>query len=156
MEFRTKYDRKRVFTEPGNEWHDTFTLRYDDNGVEYLETTGRINVQEQIQSYGESTDIHKILERYGNGDLAALNRKTPIYGDFSEMPKTLAGYLNLFRDAENAFAQLPSSVRSEFNNSPTEFIAAIGTDRFNKSLGLSNDGDIKEKEVFSTDEPKSE
>lgn len=136
MSFRTQFERIRVNSNPGTQYEITYKPHYTDTGAFDLIESGKIDVYEQIQSFKESCDLKTILARFANGDPQALNAKLPYFGDFSQMPDTLAGYLQLFSDAETSFAALSPDIRSAFNNSPSEFFASIGTDKFNKLMGI--------------------
>jgi hypothetical protein len=46
----------------------------------------------------------------------------PVYYDFTEMPDTLLGYMQLMEQADNAFMTLPASVRREFDNDAAAFV----------------------------------
>lgn len=145
--FRTKFDVVDAsgarytdlhVTYPGDEFHATYHLTVDDNGVKELVETGKINIVDMIQSHRESCDLQTILKRFENGDLSALNQKTPMYGDFTYAPKTMAEYYQSIIDAEQKFYSLPVEKREMFNNSPSEFFAAIGSPGFAEKMGYVN------------------
>ena len=153
MKFPTQYtkDRGKFQTEVGDRFKTTYQLSYDDNGSDILIETGKIDIYEEIQSYKDSCDIKVLLERYSNGDSSALNARPIFYGDVSDAPSTLAGHLQLLRDAEAYFDTLNPDIRSKFNNSVAEFYSQIGTPEFYKSLGIdlnkpSIESDVKEDE----------
>lgn len=137
MSFRNQFERIPVKSNSGSRYVVTYKPHYSDSGALDLIEDQKIDVYEQIQSFKESCDIKTILARYAAGDESALNRRLPYFGDFSEMPTSLAGYLQLLADAENTFAQLPADIRANFNHSPAEFFASIGTDNFDKRMGVS-------------------
>lgn len=134
--FRTQYDHKEVFSNPGSQYVLTYKPVYTDEGALDLVVDGKIDVYEQIQSFKESCELESILKRFQNGDVNALNQRLPYFADVTEMPDTLAGFLKLYQDAENTFAKLPADLRSQFNNSASEFFASAGSDRFNKLMGI--------------------
>ena len=138
MQFRTQFDRVRTTTNSGPRFNPTHKLQYDENGVACLVQVGKVDTYEYIQSWRDSCDIKVILERFQNGDVTALQRQTPLYGDFTQAPQTLAEHLQLLRDAEESFRNLPLDIRSQFNHNPAEFYASIGSDRFNTIMGLNN------------------
>lgn len=137
MSFRNQFERIPVKSNSGSRFVVTYKPHYSDTGALDLIEDQKIDVYEQIQSFKESCDIKTILARFAAGDESALNRRLPYFGDFSEMPNSLAGYLQLLADAENTFAQLPADVRANFNNSPSEFFSAIGSPDFDKRMGVS-------------------
>lgn len=136
MSFRTQFDRIRVNSNSGSDFVLTYKPTYSEKGALDLVESGKINVYEQIQSFKSSCDLKTILARYANGDPSALNARLPYFGDFSEMPESLAGFLQLYADAESYFASLDPDIRSKFNNSSSEFFAQIGSDYFNKCMGI--------------------
>lgn len=136
MSFRTQFERIRIHSNPGSQYEITYKPHYTDTGAFDLIESGKIDVYEQIQSFKESCDLQTILARFENGDPQALNARLPYFGDFSQMPDSLAGYLQLFADSEAYFAALDPDIRSAFNNSSSEFFASIGSDKFNQLMGI--------------------
>lgn len=139
MEFRTQYDeKKRFYSEPGDPIAPLYGLEVDKDGVTQLVEKGKYNLYEFIQSHADSVDIHKILERFENGDVDALNKYQGYYGDITEAPKTFAEALNSVIKAKDLFNSLPVDVRAQFDHSPEQFIASLGTEKFTKALGLDS------------------
>lgn len=135
MNFRTQFERKPVKSVSGDRFVVTYKPQYTETGALDLVESGKIDVYDQIQSYRESCDLQVILERFRNGDVSALNQRLPYFADVSEMPMSLSGFLQLYKDAENEFANFPAELRAKFNNSPTEFFASLDSDRFVKAVG---------------------
>lgn len=115
------------------------------NGEVELVESGKENLQEFYNSYAESTDIHEILHRYQDGDVSALNARTPMYGDFTTMPTTLAEFMQLDIDARTLFETLPAEVRQEFDNDVGKFLAASGTDEWFKKCEPGFSDEIKQR-----------
>lgn len=134
MTFRTQFERKPVKSVSGDRFVITYKPQYTETGALDLVESGKIDVYEQIQSYRESCDLQVILQRFQNGDVSALNQRLPYFADVSEMPTSLSGFLQLYKDAENEFANFPAELRAKFNNSPTEFFASLDSDRFDKAV----------------------
>jgi len=73
------------------------------------------------QSFKDECDINQILAKYQKtGAIAHMNRHEPNYGfcsssDFQES-------LNQVREAEEMFADLPSSLRKKFGNDPANYL----------------------------------
>lgn len=128
MKLRNSYVREdsRVFTEPGSSIKIKYAPRIDENGVLQLEEVGKENLDDYIQSFAESCDIHVIMSRYANGETDVLSKVQGAYGDFTGMPTSLADMLNRVIAGENAFNQLPANVKKLFNNSFTEYAVATG------------------------------
>lgn len=76
------------------------------------------------QSYKDSCDINKLLERGAReGGLSHLERHGAMYGDFAaidwdELPNKLA-------QGRQVFDELPAEIKREFNGSPGEFFAFV-------------------------------
>lgn len=150
--FRTQYDRRQVLSNPGSRFHPTYEMMVDLSGVHEFVQTGQIDTYEQIQSHRDSVDIHKLLERFANGDQSALNQKKPMFGDFTEMPKTMAEFQQTVLEAEKLFDSLPAEKKALFNHSISEFVAAFGTEKFFEAFGIETKIDTnvlinKNKEV---------
>lgn len=64
-----------------------------------------------------------------------LNRRTGIYLDVTDMPKSYAEMYQRIMDAEAQFKALPLDIREKFNHSPQEFFAAIGTPKWAEVFG---------------------
>ncbi len=76
------------------------------------------------QSFRDETDINKILQRaQKTGTISHLNKYEAKYGDFSNFD-FLTTQLQL-AEGKEIFADLPSEIRSEFNQSPSEFFAYV-------------------------------
>lgn len=136
--FRTKYEPIKIVSESGSPFAATYKLKYGEDGSADLVIVGKVNVDEQIQSYRNSCDIQVLLERFANGDVTALSKTPSFYADLSDMPQSLAGYLQLIHDASEAFNSLSVDVRAKFDNNPDKFFASIGSDQFRQLLGLDD------------------
>ena len=143
--FPTSYsDRGRFHAAAGSRFKPTYKMSVDEDGKRSLKVVGKVDLYAEIQSYKDSCDINYILERFANGDQTALSRVQGIYGDFSQMPTTYAELSQRVIDAENLFNSLPLEVRQQFNFSPSEFFAAIGTEKYNDLFGIEQgiDGEL--------------
>lgn len=72
------------------------------------------------QSDAEETDINVILAKYGVQQFPQVTEKAE-YGDFT----TVSDYrtaLDMVRDAQEKFMEVPARVREEFGNDPARFI----------------------------------
>lgn len=132
MEFTTQFQRKsdcRILSEPGSGMKDTFKMHVDENGKRELKKNGEYNLYAEIQSYKDSVSIDYILARFVNGDDSALSRVQGIYGDFTDMPKTMAELQQRVIDAEDLFNNLPLDIRSQYNYSASEFFAQLDSEK---------------------------
>lgn len=93
------------------------------------------------QSFREECDVNTVVARFvRTGVLApgSLNPKSPLFGDVSGV----GGFreaLEMVREAEEAFASLPSAVRDRFANDPgnlVEFLQTPGNLPEARELGL--------------------
>lgn len=83
-----------------------------------FETTGESMTQEHFR---EETEILNIIRRHDrNGVIDHINKGTAIYGDFSEITD-YRDMIHKLREADSAFAQVPSDIRKRFENDPAKF-----------------------------------
>lgn len=76
------------------------------------------------QAFKEGCDINKLLSRAQiQGGLSHLEKYEAVYGDFSDFDFYEA-QLALAR-GKTIFQELPSEIRTEFNQSPAEFFAYV-------------------------------
>lgn len=129
--FATQFTRQgeRQLSSVGSGMKDVYKMHVDDDGKRELRKFGKFNQYAEIQSYKDSVSIDYILSRFVNGDETALSRVQGIYGDFTEMPKTMAELQQRIIDAEDLFFQLPLDIRSQYNHSPSEFYAQLDSEK---------------------------
>ncbi len=130
--FDTQFTRLGVSGEkskPGSGMKDTYKMHVDENGKRELKKSGEYNLYADIQSYKDSCSIDYILTRFVNGDETALSRVQGIYGDFTQMPKTMAELQQRVIDAEHLFDSLPLDIRAQYNHSASEFFAQLDSDK---------------------------
>lgn len=154
MEFKTQYDiKERVHCSSGDPIKLLYGLEVDDKGVTDLVVKGKYDLYEFIQSHADSVDIHKILERFENGDVDALNKYQGYYADITNSPKTFAEALNAVIKATDLFNSLPLEVRAKFDHSPEQFVASLGTQKFIDAVGQKSPtlSDSVEKPVESVE-----
>lgn len=95
-----------------------FKTAYGDRKREGFETNGESLTQ---QSHAQAADVRNIIKQYDRtGLIANVNKGIAQYGDYSEINE-YAESLNMVRQANESFAQLPSHVREQFNNNPGLF-----------------------------------
>lgn len=156
MKFKTPYSKsERFFTSVGSPIKLIYKLASDDIGKLDLIEAGKENLYEYIQSHADSCDIHVILDRFCNNQEALnerLQRANGTYCDLSNMPTTFAEVLQKVIDGENYFNELPVDIKSKFNFSAAEFVAAIGTPKYFDILGVKP----TEQKVEVEDEQKPE
>lgn len=126
----------RVPTASGSPEKPGFKLFIDEKGRRTLKENGKIDIYAQIQSHKESVDINYILARFANGDTSALSKVQGVYGDFTNIPTSLNELQNRIVDAERLFYQLPLETREQFEHNPSIFYSSIGTEAFERVLGI--------------------
>ncbi len=132
MKFDTQFTRlgvPGVKTVPGSGMKDTYKMHVDADGKRELKKSGEYNLYADIQSYKDSVSIDYILTRFVNGDETALSRVQGIYGDFTQMPTTMAELQQRVIDAEHLFNNLPLDIREKYNFSASEFFAQLDSDK---------------------------
>lgn len=137
MEFRTQYDRKEVFTEPGSPIRTIRAAEYDKNKNIVVVDKGEENLYAYINSFADSVDIHVLLARFMNGDKEALLQRAGAYIDISALPTNINEFIELARNAENLFNSLPIDVKESFNNNMMEFVSTIGDKEWIEKMSKS-------------------
>lgn len=138
--FKTKYsEREKIITNSGNRFAPVFSLASKEAGVLDLEITGEKDTYAEIQSHADSVDIKSILLRYEMGDETVLNKRSGQYIDITDMPTNFADIMKTVITAENQFNELPLDIRKEYNFSVAEYVADIGSEKWMKLLGITNE-----------------
>lgn len=150
---RPEDHRQRVFTCSGNRYKDVYKPVFRDDGSFDLEVVDKEDLYMYIQSHADSCDLNVLLERFKEtGDITIFNQRQqqPFYGDFLDMPKTVAEMYQRVNDINAAFMQLDPKVREKFNNSPSEWLASYGTQHWFDGMGL--EGPKSPEEASKVDE----
>ena len=126
MEYYSRANRPATIPAPKCEKIiPTFSIEINSKtGKKELKQTGKTNIYDKIQASKEQTLIYNILERFSAGDTNVLNKVQGAYGDFTNVPKTLAEAQQQLINAENIFMSMPLEIRKEFNHSTSEFLAS--------------------------------
>ena len=69
-----------------------------------------------IQSFKDSCDLGRIVERAMAGDTSVLQRVQGIYTDCTDVPSTMTELMNLGIIGKNAWDNLPDEVKAKFQN----------------------------------------
>lgn len=109
----------------GDRYHVDYQPIIEDGCIQLVEA-GRTDIQAVIDSYADSCDMSLILQRLSIGDTSVLNSKTPMFGDFTSCPSTLAGILNLKLEAQRLYDKLDPAVRDQFEDF-NSWLAASGS-----------------------------
>lgn len=132
MEFYARNNYPKTIPHPeSKKIIPTFALEINkDTGKKELVKSGATNIYDKIQAAKEETLVYNILDRFNRGDTEALNKIHGVYGNFTNMPTTLAEAQQQLINAENTFNDLPIDVRKEFNFSTSEFLASVTNGKF--------------------------
>jgi phage internal scaffolding protein len=131
-----------------------FKTAYGDRTRSGFETTGESMTQ---QSHAAAADVRNIIKQYDRtGLIANVNKGVAQYGDYSEINE-YAEALNMVREANESFQQIPSHIREQFGNNPGVFFE-FATDPKNKEkmieLGLAKpDQTVREEPEKSETAP---
>lgn len=124
----SKHKRKTFISKSGTGMVPVYEYKVID-GIKQLVNSGERNVQEEIDSFALSTDIHVLIERFVNGDTSVM-RPDGVFGDFTNAPTTYAEMFEGVQKCKNLFDSLPSEIRDKFDNSYEKFWSEYGTDYF--------------------------
>lgn len=152
MKFATRDNPppRRVNTS-GNRYEPEFVQRYDENGTGYLEQTGMKDVYEEIQSFAEEADIHRLIARYAAGDPDVIARMQQLTdGDMINQPKTITEYMNRMEELKAQFNGLPAKIREKFGNDFRQYAAQAGTDEWFSKLNKERAAQPDENSVKDT------
>jgi phage internal scaffolding protein len=95
-----------------------FKTAYGDRTRSGFETTGESLTQ---QSHAQAADVRNIIKQYDKtGLIANVNKGIAQYGDYSEINE-YAEALNMVREANESFAEIPSHIRQQFGNNAGAF-----------------------------------
>lgn len=113
-----------------------YEIEVDETGHKILIEAGKENIYDKIQAPLESTKIENILRRAAGGDPEALAQTHGQYLDCTNMPTSIAQMQNMIIRATNEFQRLPLEIRKQYNMSPEQYIADIGSDHWLNTLGI--------------------
>ncbi len=147
MKIRNIYERISVRSCPGTPEKVIYGSKVLKNGRIATFEKGTENYYEYIQSFADSVDIEKTIQKFINGDVNALNQRKGEFIDCTQFPTNYAEVLNVINNATNLFNSLPIDDRAKFNFNLNEFIASIGTEKYNQVLGVKPD---KAQEIINT------
>lgn len=95
---------------------------------------------ETQQQFLEECDVNRIMAQANRGmEITHLKRSQPIYMDMTQFPPDYQAALEVVKNAEQAFNDLPSAVRTRFQNQPDQLIEFLSNNENHSeaiSLGL--------------------
>lgn len=127
-------DPNEFFSNPGERYHIEYTSKVLPDGTIELVESGKMDIQEYIESFKESTDMHYILSELQKGNVSVLDQRTPSYGDFTEAPGSMAEFQQRLIDGERAFMQLPLDVRNAYDNDLWQWMNDTGSEKWMKVM----------------------
>lgn len=137
--FRDKYTNFEIpVSNAGSRLHNDYKMKVFEDGSRDLVVVGQIDTYEIIQSHKDSVDLKLTLERYARGDDSAINRRQAFFGDFTNMPTSLAELSQRILDANDLFNSLDVEARREFDFDAGKFFASIGTPEFDSIVSKYN------------------
>lgn len=86
-------------------------------------TYGTVNNKPSMtqQNLTHQCNVNSIVQRYRKSGALPLNRQSGVFGDFSQA-KSFHEAQNMLIAAQDAFMEIPASIRTRFNNNPQELI----------------------------------
>lgn len=132
-------DFSGFFSNPGETEHIIYAPSFAADGTIVLSPSDVVDIKKEINSYRDQTDMAYILSRLMAGDDSVLTSKVPMYGDFTQFPRTYAEMLQLVQSGEDAFNALPADIRLKFDNDRCKWFASIGTDQWFDSMGITKE-----------------
>lgn len=93
-------------------------FNYNSDGE--LVCTGRVNVQEIIQSQKEECDLGYLINKFVNGDTAALSQRVGQYIDVTDLPSSLAEAFEAGENGAAAYAALSDEQKSMLKDGKSE------------------------------------
>lgn len=109
---------------PGCRYRKSYVGKRDVNGKLTLKCTGRVDQYAIIQADRLSTDINVILSRFADGDSTVLSRMQAVFGDFTGLPDSYIGMVNMIEEGKRNFEELPPQMRAVFGNDFVRMLAS--------------------------------
>ena len=151
-----KFFKNDVFSEPGNPIKTIYSPIVNSDGSITLKESGKENLQEYIDSFASECDINVLIARFVNGDINALNQRQGFYGDFTQMPKTYAEFLQVQIDSKKYFDALPVDIKHKFNDDANQFLAQAGSKEWFEIMSALNPVEASADDLVVEKEQKGE
>lgn len=102
------------------------TSAHDEDGVivgdKFRQSMSFVGAKSRTkQEFVNECDINNIIKRYRVTGLLRQHTLEPLYGDFTKIPDYQES-LNVVIRGQEAFARLPSDLRTKFDNDPSVFL----------------------------------
>lgn len=93
--------------------------------VQFLDENGEQSIGKTEQHHKAECDINNVIKKYDKtGLITHVNTAKATYGDYTDINEYQES-LNIVIKAENAFMEMPSSIRKKFGNDPGLFMEFI-------------------------------
>lgn len=132
---------------PGNPEKVLYSAKVLPNGVIDVVESGLENMQDKIESFRSQTDMAYILKQIALGNNDVLVRSVGQYGDFTNMPKTMAEAMQLQIDAEKEFYKLDLDTRGKFNNDFRQWLVSAGSPEWIEKMGIIEQVKAEDEEI---------
>lgn len=119
-------DPQEFVTSSGSDIHILYSGKLMPNGEIKLSECGKESISDKIQAQVPFTDINYIINRLTMGDTSVL-RDGAMYGDFTEVPKSLAEALEVIINGQKKFDELPVEIKNKFDNNYYAWIQQAGS-----------------------------
>lgn len=139
----------------GSPIHEIRSPKMSSDGSLQLVISGKENIQDKINSYVPSTDFAYILNQLSFGDQSVISQGQMFYGDFTQVPKTMADAMQLQLDAEAAFYKLPLDLRNQFDNDVRRWLASAGSADWLLKMGIISEDDMRSMNNSQASPPSS-
>lgn len=137
---------------PGSRYENIYDSKVQKDGSVELEIVGQKDIQQEIDSWIEHTDMAYILRSMAQGTYQP--KSNPQYGDFTSVPQTMQEAMQLMIDAERSFLALDLDTRARFDNDFKKWLVALQNDEKDWSMRMWPDKFIEEevKEEVKSDD----
>lgn len=118
---------------------------------------GSVNEERSMtqQQYKDSCDINNIIKQYAQTGELPLSNKVGQFLDVSNVQDYQSALTTVY-EAQKAFDQLPSNIRSRFENDPNQLIAFLEDDKnFNEAQQLGLLKSIPQNQNSNPNSPQS-
>lgn len=141
---------KTIAAPTGDGYELEYSITIDERGHKELAATGKTNAYAMIQSFAEECKIENILQR-SILDPSVLNARAAMYDDFTDAPKSLYEAQNMMIEMEKLWNGLSAAERNQYDGELSQFIAAVGSEKWLKTMGM-----IETPTVTETPEPTTQ
>lgn len=104
-----------------------YSTELDEHGILKVVRTGYQDMQQLINSHLGEVEIHSVLERFSMGLVSNVRDHGLQYGDFTQLPTSMADILNLQHKVEQAFDSLSDELKAKYHNSKNEWLSKAGS-----------------------------